>query len=74
MALCRNRNEKIPDSQESSLVSIKIDNKCIIKRIVCFLSHFSAQAEEKRRQEEEEILSKKLHEEQALHEAQLKEV
>ena len=33
-----------------------------------------AKAEEKRRQEEEEILSKKLHEEQALHEAQLKEV
>ncbi|XP_078352953.1 FAS-associated factor 1-like [Oculina patagonica] len=32
-----------------------------------------AKAEEKRRQEEEEILSKKLHEEQALHEAQLKE-
>jgi len=31
-------------------------------------------AEEKKRQEEEEILSKKLHEEQALHEAQLKEV
>lgn len=34
----------------------------------------SSQAEEKKRQEEEEMLSKKLHEEQALHEAQLKEV
>ena len=34
----------------------------------------STKAEEKKRQEEEEILSKKLHEEQALHEAQLKEV
>ena len=35
---------------------------------------FAVQAEEKKRQEEEELLSKKLHEEQALHEAQLKEV
>ena len=42
---------------------------CLI--ISCQLS---SQAEEKKRQEEEEMLSKKLHEEQALHEAQLKEV
>ena len=35
---------------------------------------FFIKAEEKRRQEEEEFRSKKLHEEQALHEAQLKEV
>lgn len=39
-----------------------------------FRNSFIVQAEEKKRQEKEELLSKKLHEEQALHEAQLKEV
>lgn len=39
-----------------------------------FKTSFIVQEEEKKRQEKEELLSKKLHEEQALHEAQLKEV
>ena len=39
-----------------------------------FKTLFIVQEEEKKRQEKEELLSKKLHEEQALHEAQLKEV
>lgn len=45
-------------------------------RVDCLIisCKFFSQAEEKKRQEEEEMLSKKLHEEQALHEAQLKEV
>ena len=62
-------NKEVLCTKRKTIISPPPPVDCLI--ISCQLS---SQAEEKKRQEEEEMLSKKLHEEQALHEAQLKEV
>ena len=65
----------MPVSTEYAAALLSVRHPSIwILGIKGFKTLFIVQEEEKKRQEKEELLSKKLHEEQALHEAQLKEV